>query len=98
MLCLQNAAANGLSEKISVVHRDAGLLERGKHVRRLGANIVVADMFDAGVSERQNSWLHPSTLLHVSTLNECWTAQNGHLLCVLRQLVQHAASKYDYHG
>lgn len=43
-------AANGLSEKVSVVHRDAALLERGRDVRRLGANIVVVDMFDAGLT------------------------------------------------
>lgn len=48
--CLQNVAANGLSEKVSVVHRDAALLERGRDVRRLGANIVVVDMFDAGLT------------------------------------------------
>ena len=45
---MQNVAANGLSEQVSVVHRDAALLERGRDVRRLGANIVIADMFDAG--------------------------------------------------
>ena len=31
-----------------MVHRDAGLLERGAQVRRLGVNVVTADMFDAG--------------------------------------------------
>ena len=35
---------------MSVVHRDAGLLERGREMRRLGANIVVADFFDAGTA------------------------------------------------
>lgn len=42
------ASANGLSNRISVVHRDAGLLQRGREVRPLGVNLVVADMFDAG--------------------------------------------------
>ncbi|KAK9815442.1 hypothetical protein WJX72_003717 [[Myrmecia] bisecta] len=42
-------AANGLSERVSVVERDIGLLERGREVRRLGANIAVADFFDAGL-------------------------------------------------
>jgi hypothetical protein len=45
---LQVVAVNGAAEKVSVVQRDAGLLERGKHVRRLGVNVVVADFFDAG--------------------------------------------------
>ena len=45
---LQVVAVNGVAERVSVVQRDAGLLERGKHVRRLGVNIVVADFFDAG--------------------------------------------------
>ena len=41
---------NGLSDKVSVVHRDAALLERGREAPRTGVNLVVADMFDAGVS------------------------------------------------
>ena len=49
--CVQVVAVNGVAEKVSVVQRDAGLLERGKHVRRLGVNIVVADFFDAGGCE-----------------------------------------------
>eukprot|EP00887_Chlorella_sp_A99_P001822 scaffold19.g1822.t1 len=43
------AAANGLAHRVSVVHRDVGLLQRGREVRPLGVNIVVADMFDAGL-------------------------------------------------
>lgn len=42
------AAANGLSSRVSVVHRDAGLLQRGREVRPLGVNLVIADLFDAG--------------------------------------------------
>ena len=45
----KTAAANGFSKKISVVHRDAALLQRGKEVRPLGVNLVVADMFDSGL-------------------------------------------------
>ncbi|KAL4424877.1 hypothetical protein ABPG77_002100 [Micractinium sp. CCAP 211/92] len=43
------AAANGLSERVSVVYRDIGLLQRGREVRPLGVNVVVADVFDAGL-------------------------------------------------
>ncbi|KAL4451864.1 hypothetical protein ABPG75_007526 [Micractinium tetrahymenae] len=43
------AAANGLSERVSVVYRDVGLLQRGREVRPLGVNVVVADVFDAGL-------------------------------------------------
>ena len=43
------AAANGLAERVSVVHRDVGLLQRGREVRPLGVNIVVADLFDPGL-------------------------------------------------
>jgi protein arginine N-methyltransferase 7 len=43
------AAANGLSSSISVVQRDVGLLQRGRDVRALGVNLVVADLFDAGL-------------------------------------------------
>ncbi|KAK9825810.1 hypothetical protein WJX74_009582 [Apatococcus lobatus] len=42
-------AANDLGGRVSVVHRDAGLLERGHEMRRLGANVVVADFFDSGL-------------------------------------------------
>lgn len=42
------AAANGLSDRVSVVQRDGGLLQRGREVRALGVNVVVADVFDAG--------------------------------------------------
>jgi protein arginine N-methyltransferase 7 len=43
------AAANGLSSRVSVVQRDVGLLQRGHDVRALGVNLVVADLFDAGL-------------------------------------------------
>lgn len=42
------ASANKLSRRVSVVHRDSGLLQRGREVRPLGVNVVVADVFDAG--------------------------------------------------
>lgn len=45
---MQNIAANGLSELVSVVHRDIGLLQRGREVRALGANVAIADIFDSG--------------------------------------------------
>ena len=45
---MQNIAANGLSERVSVVHRDIGLLQRGREVRALGANVAIADIFDSG--------------------------------------------------
>ena len=61
---VQVVAANGVSDKVSVVHRDVGLLQRGKEVRRLGVNIVVADMFDAG--KLYCLWGHPPALLHIS--------------------------------
>lgn len=49
---VQAVAANGLSDRVSVVHRDAGLLQRGREVRALGVNLVVTDMFDAGEETR----------------------------------------------
>ena len=49
----KTAAANGLSARISVVHKDVGLLQRGHQVRPLGVNVVVADMFDSGESRHQ---------------------------------------------
>lgn len=45
----QVMAANGLSERVSVVHRDVALLQRGREVRPLGCNLALADLFDAGV-------------------------------------------------
>ncbi len=44
------AAVNGVGDRVSVVQRDAGLLQRGRDVRRLGANVVVADFFDSGAA------------------------------------------------
>ena len=44
----QAVAAAGLSSKVSVVHRDVALLQRGREVRPLGVNLVIADLFDAG--------------------------------------------------
>ncbi|PSC69443.1 arginine methyltransferase [Micractinium conductrix] len=43
------AAANSLSKAVSVVHRDAGTLQRGREIRPLGVNVVIADVFDAGL-------------------------------------------------
>lgn len=51
------AAANGLAKKISVVNRDAALLERGRAVRALGVNLVVADVFDCGLLGDQFQYL-----------------------------------------
>jgi hypothetical protein len=45
---LQVMAVNGLSERVSVVHRDVALLQRGREVRPLGCNLAIADLFDAG--------------------------------------------------
>ena len=39
---------NGVSDKVSVVKKDISLLERGKEVRYLGANLAIGDIFDAG--------------------------------------------------
>lgn len=47
---MQAAASNGVAPAVSVVHQDIGLLQRGREVRALGANIAVAEMFDAGLS------------------------------------------------
>ncbi|GHP04547.1 hypothetical protein PPROV_000330100 [Pycnococcus provasolii] len=43
----RNVAANGLGDKVSICVRDLALAERGKEVRRRGANLVVMDFFDA---------------------------------------------------
>ena len=44
---------NKLSDKISVVQKDIALLERGKDMRYLGANLAIGDVFDAG---KTSSW------------------------------------------
>ena len=44
----QVVASNGVASSVGVVHQDIGLLQRGREVRALGANIAVADMFDSG--------------------------------------------------
>lgn len=48
-LVLQAVAVNGVASSVSIVHRDIGLLQRGRDVQALGGNIAVADMFDAGM-------------------------------------------------
>lgn len=48
MSVVQSVAANGLSDRVSIVHRDIGLLQRGREIRALGANVALADIFDAG--------------------------------------------------
>ena len=47
-MMMQAVASNGVASSVSVVHQDIGLLQRGREVRALGANIAVADIFDAG--------------------------------------------------
>jgi len=42
-------AANGQTGRVSIVNRDVGLLQRGREVRPLGVNMVVADVFDGGL-------------------------------------------------
>lgn len=53
----KNAAANGYSNRISVVHRDAAMLQRGKEIRHFGVNLVVADMFDSGLLADQFEYI-----------------------------------------
>lgn len=48
LMLVQAVASNGVASAVSVVHQDVGLLQRGREVRALGANIAVADMFDSG--------------------------------------------------
>lgn len=47
---IRNAALNGCSADISIVHGDAAMLERGNQVPVEGVDVVVFDMFDAGES------------------------------------------------
>lgn len=47
-LKMQVIAANGLSDRVSVVQKDVALLQRGHEVRYLGCNLAIADLFDAG--------------------------------------------------
>jgi protein arginine N-methyltransferase 7 len=49
LVARRNVAANGLSHRVSVASRDVGLIERGREVRQLGCNMVVMDLFDAGL-------------------------------------------------
>jgi protein arginine N-methyltransferase 7 len=49
LVARRNVAANGLSHRVSVTSRDVGLIERGREVRQLGCNMVVMDLFDAGL-------------------------------------------------
>lgn len=51
------AAAGLLGKKITVVHKDAGLLQRGREVRPLGVNLIVADVFDSGLLGDQFSYI-----------------------------------------
>jgi hypothetical protein len=49
-------AANGLSDKVSVVHKDIALLQRGHEVRYLGCNLAIGEIFDAGAALPH--WIH----------------------------------------
>ena len=53
----KNAAANDVSKKVSVVYRDAALLQRGKEIRHLGVNLVIADVFDCGLVGEQFEYI-----------------------------------------
>lgn len=50
-------AANNVYKNVSVIHKDCALLQRGREVRPLGVNIVVADMFDCGLLGDQFSYI-----------------------------------------
>lgn len=65
---LQAVATNGFSERVSVMHRDIGLLERGREVRRLGANVAVADIFDAGARPLPHSLCRSTTNMDRASL------------------------------
>lgn len=46
----RNVAANGYGSQVSVLKRDATQLERGKHAPYDGVNLIVLDVFDAGLT------------------------------------------------
>ncbi|KAF8066293.1 Art7 [Scenedesmus sp. PABB004] len=46
---LRNAASHGAAADVSVVHADAAALERGRDLPHAGADVVVFDVFDAGL-------------------------------------------------
>ncbi len=59
-LHMQVVAANGLSQRVSVVQKDIALLERGREVRYLGCNLAIADLFDAGLSHTPSPPIYTS--------------------------------------
>lgn len=92
---MQVVASNGVASSVSVVHQDAGLLQRGREVRALGANIAVADTFDAGWHHLPQTCtlcsllcctvLHKFKATFTTELSEC-SVQSSHLVRTLAVL------------
>lgn len=58
----QVAAVNYVSDKVSVVNKDIALLERGREVRYLGANLAIGDIFDSGMASLLSSSISQSSV------------------------------------
>ena len=62
----RNVAANGFGSRVSVLKKDATLLERGKHTPYEGVNLITLDVFDAGLTGDQVLFLLESVKRNVA--------------------------------
>lgn len=62
----RNVAANGFGSRVTVLKKDATLLERGKHAPYEGVNLVTLDVFDAGLTGDQALFLLESVKRNVA--------------------------------
>ena len=76
-----------MASLVSVVHQDVGLLQRGREVQALGANIVVADIFDSGLQHLLTIitladvyWLRPKESLALAVSFLSITLDSVHLI------------------
>ena len=79
---LQAVAANNVSKVVSVVNRDVALLQRGKEVRPLGVNMLVADMFDCGLVGDQFEYILSLTRRKVAQPDAKVIPQAASIYCV----------------
>ena len=66
----RRVAANGFGSRVSVLKKDATLLERGKHTPYEGVNLITLDVFDAGLTGDQALFLLESVKRNV-TASSC---------------------------
>ncbi|CAG9462617.1 unnamed protein product [Pedinophyceae sp. YPF-701] len=89
------AAVNGVSDRVTVLHRDAALLERGGDARNRGYNLLILDVFDPGLVGSGAAWLAAALRSKVLAPGARVVPARGTLWCMGVEVLASAVDGFD---